>query len=230
MFAVNHAATALLLKRRYRDAPLVWLLISVQALEILWVLFNAIGVERTTTDENVAFVGNIHLSYMPYSHSVFAAILIAGASWGLVRLAFRSSRIAVAIGIGVLSHIVLDLVTHAPDIAIVPWSDVKVGLGLYSTLPLLAFFLELAYGVACWWVFGGSRGLLAVIVVFTLANLTLFVPDLVGVEGQLAGRPLGIVGLVAVQIVVTLVLVGWLARRQLAVRSARRSTIASAST
>lgn len=211
MFAVNHAATALLLKKRWTDAPLLLLLLSVQALEMLWVVLNALGVERTTTEARVRFVGDIHLSHMPYSHSLLGAVAIALVAWLLARRAHGSS-IALAIGLGVVSHIVLDLVTHAPDIAVAPWSDTKLGLGLYSLSPSVAFFVEFAYGVACWWLFHGSGALLAVIVAFNLANVSMFVPQIPGIERLLAGQPGWIVTLVAVQILVTLALVGWLAQ------------------
>lgn len=228
MFAVNHAATALLLKKRWPDAPLLWLLLSVQVLEIGWVALNAFGVEQTTTEDRVRFVGDIHLSHMPYSHSLLAALVIAAAAWGLARFVFTSSGIALAIGIGVLSHIVLDLLTHAPDIAILPWSDVKIGLGLYAVSPLVAFFIELAYGVACWWIFRGSLALLTVIVLFNLANVTMFVPELAGIEALLAGRPEWIIALIAVQIAVTLALVGWLASRQTAATRQTRDATGAA--
>jgi len=48
MFAIDHAATALLLKRRYPSVPIAPLLIAVQAMEIAWVVLNYVGVERTT--------------------------------------------------------------------------------------------------------------------------------------------------------------------------------------
>ena len=40
MFAVDHAAAALLLKRRYPSVPMTPLLISVQAMELMWVGLN----------------------------------------------------------------------------------------------------------------------------------------------------------------------------------------------
>ena len=55
----------------------------------------------------------------------------------------------------------------------------------------------------------------------------MFVPELPGIEGLLAGRPGWIVALVAVQIAVTLALVGWLASRQLIVREERRTARAT---
>ena len=50
MFAINHAATALLVKRKFPEAPTVWLLISVQLMELFWVIFNYFGLEKTTTE------------------------------------------------------------------------------------------------------------------------------------------------------------------------------------
>lgn len=45
MFAINHAATALVLARRYPRVPMPALLASVQLAELAWVIFNFAGVE-----------------------------------------------------------------------------------------------------------------------------------------------------------------------------------------
>jgi len=66
MFAVDHAATALLIKRRFPSVPLTPLLVSVQAMELAWVGLNYLGVERTTTEATVRSVSDIHLAYMPF--------------------------------------------------------------------------------------------------------------------------------------------------------------------
>ena len=209
MFAINHAATALLIKRRFPDQPIAPLLISVQLMEILWVGLNLAGVERTTTEPTVRSVADIHLAFMPYSHSVASAIVLAALAWGVASLGFRRPRLGVAVGLGVLSHLVLDLVTHARDIALAPGLDgVKLGLGLYSAFPIGAFVLELIYGALCWWVSRGGGALLAVILLFNVANLSLLSPAVPGPESLLANRPTAIVLVILAQIVVTLVLVG----------------------
>src|SRR5256712_13727497 len=77
MFAVDHAATALLIKRRYPSVSMVPLLVSVQGTELAWVGLNYLGVERTTTEPAVRSVADIHLSYMPFSHSVATAVAAA---------------------------------------------------------------------------------------------------------------------------------------------------------
>lgn len=84
----------------------------------------------------------------------------------------------------------------------------KFGLGLYGTVPLLAFVIEIIFGAFCWWVYRGRKALLAVIVVFNLGNLSMLSSAVPGPEELLAGRPMLIVTVIAAQIVVTLILVG----------------------
>ncbi len=50
---------------------MVWILIAVQLIEVLWVVLNFLGIEKTVTETTVRYVGDIHLSYMPFSHSLF---------------------------------------------------------------------------------------------------------------------------------------------------------------
>jgi hypothetical protein len=214
MFAVDHAATALLIKRRYPFVPMTPLLFSVQAMELAWVGFNYAGIERTTTEPVVRSVADIYLAYMPFSHSVASGVGAALLAWLVVEKGLGCPWLGRAIGIGIASHLVLDLVTHAPDIAWWPGSSwTPIGLGLYNRAPMWGFALELAYGVLCWWVFRGRGALLAVIVLGNLANLSMFSAAIPGPEEYLAGRPLMVVTLVFIQIVVMLILVGVLAAR-----------------
>jgi hypothetical protein len=209
MFAINHAATALLFKRRYATVPLVPLLLAVQAMEFAWVLLNYVGVEQTTTESEVRYIGDIHLAYMPYSHSVLtvlvAVILVCSVGAGAGR-----ARLGAILGVAILSHLVLDVVTHNGDIALGPFpSTPKYGTFLYGRQPLLAFLFELGYGVLCWRVFRGGWALLAIIVGFNLANMSLFFPAIPGPEDAMAGRPMILVTVIFVQIVVTLWAVWW---------------------
>ena len=212
MFAINHAATALIIKKRYPKAPLVLLLLSVQFVEILWVLLNFLGIEHTSTDAVVNSVSEIHLEYMPYSHSLASSVMFALIAWFVVGKLHKHRTAAIAVAIGAFSHIVLDVLTHTRDISIIPFLlEQKVGIGLYA-VPLVAFFVETVYGLFCWWIFQGSKALLAIILAFNLANISFFSVALKGPEVLMANHPIWIVSAVAVQIVVTLVLVGLLAK------------------
>jgi len=212
MFAVDHAATALLVKRRYPSARLAPILVSVQAMELGWVALNYLGVERTTTDAVVHSVADIHLAYMPYSHSVGTAIGAAVLAWRLLEKGFGRAALGRAVGIGIVSHLILDLATHGRDIVLWPGlSTPRLGLGLYEAAPVAAFVVEFIYGIVCWYVYRGGLGLLTLICLGNLANLSFLSPAIPGPEEYLAGRPLLLVTVIFVQIVVTLVLVGMLA-------------------
>ena len=76
MFAINHAATGLIVKKIFPGVPMPMILGSVQLIEILWVALNFAGVERTTTEDRVESVSDVHLAHMPYSHSVVSTVAL----------------------------------------------------------------------------------------------------------------------------------------------------------
>lgn len=213
MFAINHAATALVIKKRYPEAPLSLLLISVQCMELLWVGFNFVGIEYSTTEATVSSVLDVHLAHMPYSHSILSTMVVAGFAWLIIRKGLNKPAIAVATAVAIVSHLLLDVLTHGQDIALAPFTDMnKVGLGLYE-VPLAAFVVETLYGILCWSIYRGSRSLFAIIVGFNLANITFFSTAISGPEALLADNPVLLTSVVLVQIVLTLVLVGRFSNR-----------------
>jgi hypothetical protein len=208
MFAINHAATGLIIKKIFPGVPMPMILGSVQLIELLWVALNFAGVEKTTTEDRVQSVSDVHLAYMPYSHSVASTLALGVGAWAVAAVGFGAFDVGPALALGICSHIVLDLVSHASDIAITPIRDSrKLGVGLYER-PVVAFAFEMVYGVLCWWVYGGGAALFWIIVLFNLANGSFFIKAIPGPERLLAGKPKWIAGVVLMQIVVTAVLVG----------------------
>jgi hypothetical protein len=210
MFAINHAATGLIIKKIYPDVPMTLILVSVQLIEILWVVLNFLGVEKTTTEDRVQSVSDVHLEYMPFSHSVVSTAVLAAGAWMLLALGFKAVDIGIAVALGICSHLVLDLISHARDIVIAPFlNSRKYGLGLYEK-PAVAFVFETIYGIFCWWVYGGSTALFWIIVVFNVANASVFIKTMPGPERFMAHRPFWIATIIALQIIVTAVFVGLL--------------------
>ena len=117
MFAINHASSALLFKKHLNgEISFVWILLAVQFIELVWIILNWLGVERVTTENEVHYVGDIHLSYMPYSHSILSSailVIVAGTVFWLWK---KSVRIAVIVMLACSSHIILDIVTHSNDL------------------------------------------------------------------------------------------------------------------
>lgn len=214
MQAINHIATALIVKRAVPSAPLLGLMVATEAVEFLWVGLNVIGVERTSVTEPGNSVVDVHLEYMPFSHSVLTNVVLA-AIVGLLVFRFskrHSGAVAIAMSAAVLSHIVLDLLTHAADIPLAPgWDAVKYGTGLTSNWPLVALAAETFWGLACWKVYGGSRALLVTFLAFAAISVPSYLPG-VGAVMSAESFPL----LILFQICVTILLVWIFARRRAA--------------
>ena len=210
MFAINHAATALIIKKKFPAARMFWLLISVQLVEFLWVIFNFFGIEHTSTNAEVTYLGDIHLYSLKFSHSVLASVILGIISYFAIRYLVREKSLALPFSLGVMSHIILDLLTHAKDIPITFFpGSMKLGSQLYTLHPYIAFAVELSYGVFCWYYFKGSKPLLLIILLFNIANFTTFSPDIIGLEKYFANNPIFLVSVIALQIIVTLTLVGF---------------------
>jgi hypothetical protein len=214
MFAINHAATALVIKRKFPAARMFWLLISVQFIEFLWVIFNLIGIEGTSTSKEVTYIGDIHLHSLEFSHSVLASLLLALVTYLVIRYLIREKALALPFSLGVMSHIVLDLLTHAKDVPLTFFpGSMKLGSQLYPLHPYIAFSVEILYGVFCWYYFKGSKPLLLIILLFNIANFTTFSPDIIGVEKYFTNNPVLLVSVIGLQIILTLVLVGYYSKK-----------------
>ena len=197
MYAIAHASTALILKKRFPDAAVWPLLISVQAVELLWVIFVYAGIEHVVYTRD-----SVHLAFLPYSHSIGTGLLVGAACWAAIRFGGGKSQLALAVALGVISHIVLDFIHHEPDIALLPLaSSPRFGLGLV-THPGADLIVEIIYGAVCWYLFKGSAALLAAIVVFNLFNIPTMFPR-PGTGAMLAQHPAILPTVILIEIVAT---------------------------
>ena len=212
MNAINHAATALAIHKRWPGVPIWPVLVSVQAVEVLWVVLNLLGVERTEVGPAFASMRDVHLVHMPYSHSLATTALLAAAVWWCFAKRLRKPQWGVALAVGVFSHTVLDVLVHAPDMAIAPGiASPKLGTGLYD-IPMVALLVETLYGVWCWRRFEGSKALLAVILAFNVGALSFYSPDIPGPELFIAGHPLLFAGFIGAHIAMGWVAIWYFAR------------------
>jgi membrane-bound metal-dependent hydrolase YbcI (DUF457 family) len=141
---VGHFGPSYAVKALRPAIPLWQLFIAVQFVDVIWAVLVLLGVEKVRIVPGVTASNPLDLYYMPYTHSLVAAIfwsVAAGAVvWRLTRVANRSA--AVWNGAAVFSHWVLDLVVHRPDLPLYG-NAMKVGLGLWN-YPVLALSLEAA--------------------------------------------------------------------------------------
>jgi len=187
------------------------LLIAVQFVELLWILFTYLGIEHSQITANA-----VHLDFLPYSHSVGTAVLLALLAWGFGKSG-RRTYVGGAIAVGVLSHVVLDIIQHEPNIALLPiqWGP-RFGLNLQG-YPPLDFLVELAFCIFCWAIFRGNRALLIGIVVFNLIDIPLMFPRAGSFAPLMDHRNL-LPTLILIQVVASWLVVWWFGRETLPTR------------
>ncbi|MBI3766373.1 MAG: hypothetical protein HY277_07725 [Ignavibacteriales bacterium] len=131
---IGHYAVALASKKAAPRVSLGTLFLSVQLLDLLWPLFLLLGIEHVRIEPgNTAFTPLDFYDY-PISHSLFTVL---GWSLGfsvIYYFARHYQRGCWILGVGVLSHWVLDFITHRPDMPISPGVSVYVGLGLWDSV------------------------------------------------------------------------------------------------
>lgn len=112
------------------------LFLASQFIDLLWPVFLLLGLETVVIEPgNTAFTPLNFISY-PYSHSFIGVVFWSVLFGGVYFLVKKNMKGAVLLGFLVSSHWILDLITHRPDLPLTPWTDLKIGLGLWNYVTL----------------------------------------------------------------------------------------------
>ena len=121
-----------------RAAPVVSLgtfFMAAQFADLLWPTLVLLGIERVELQPGATVVTPLNFVSYPYSHSLLA-LAVWGLLFGGIYAAIRRSRLPVAITLALLvvSHWVLDYVTHRPDMPLTLNGPQRLGLGLWNSM------------------------------------------------------------------------------------------------
>jgi membrane-bound metal-dependent hydrolase YbcI (DUF457 family) len=132
---IGHIAVALSAKRLVPQVCLGTWVAAALFVDLLWPFFLLLGWERVEIDPgNTPFTPLAFVDY-PWTHSLAMALAWSGAFAAVHFAARRNTRAAAWLALAVFSHWILDWVSHRPDLALYPGSDVKLGLGLWYSVP-----------------------------------------------------------------------------------------------
>jgi membrane-bound metal-dependent hydrolase YbcI (DUF457 family) len=130
---IGHFAVGFAGKRVAPKASLQMLLFAALVADVLWPILVAAGVEKVRiAPGNTVFTPLEFISY-PWSHSLLMLCV-----WGLLlgllyRARTASARAGLVVGLLVVSHWVLDWISHRPDMPLYP-AGPNLGLGLWNSV------------------------------------------------------------------------------------------------
>ena len=131
---IGHFALGFAAKRAVPRVSLAALLLAAMFADVLWPVLVLLGIEQVRIVPGHTVVTPLEFVSYPWSHSL---LLLVG--WGVVigaayRGIFGGRRSFVVLAALVVSHWVLDWISHAPDMPIYPGGPV-FGLVLWNSRP-----------------------------------------------------------------------------------------------
>ncbi len=205
---IGHFALGYAAKKATPRTSLATLFLAAQLADILWPILLAVGLEHVDIVPAKKPIPLDFISY-PYSHSLLM-LVVWGALFAAVYFArSKSAQSAAIIFALVLSHWLLDWLTHVPDMPVWPGGP-KYGFGLWN-YPIPEMILELAMFAAGAWIYSRStrardwRGKLGFWVLVLLFIVSFFANQFGGAPPSV--KAIWITGIVGT--VVTLVLAWW---------------------
>ncbi len=150
---IGHFAPAMVAAAHPKAPGLGTLFVAGQLVDFGFFGLALLGIEKFRIVPGTTVMNPLDLYHMPYTHSLLGSGIWALAFGLLIWLVTRNRAGAVIGGLVVLSHWLLDLLVHAPDLTLAGTAP-KFGLGLWNypavTMPLeliltfgaLAFFVS----------------------------------------------------------------------------------------
>jgi LexA-binding, inner membrane-associated putative hydrolase len=130
---IGHFAVALAAKKVSPKTSLGTLILAAQLPDLLWPVFLLIGLEHAAIAPGATAVTPLAFLDYPFSHSLLADVgwgLVLAGGYAILRKNFRG---ACWLWLLVISHWVLDVISHQPDMPIWPGGGTLVGLGLWNS-------------------------------------------------------------------------------------------------
>jgi hypothetical protein len=132
---LGHFGLGFAAKKAAPDVSLGALFMACQFADLLWPTLVLLGLEQVEVQPGATRMTPLNFVRYPYSHSLLA-LAVWGALVGVVyRLATRSRTIAgVTLGLLVVSHWLLDVIAHRPDMPLTLGGPTRLGLGLWNSM------------------------------------------------------------------------------------------------
>ena len=126
------------------------LLLGAELVDLLWPTFLMLGVETVRVAPGITPVTPLDFTWYPWTHSLVMGAVWAGLFAALYAFFRRYPRGATVLAALVLSHWLLDVISHRPDMPIWPGGGPTIGLGLWYSLPATLVVEGLLFSLGIW--------------------------------------------------------------------------------
>lgn len=150
---IGHFGIGFGAKRASPGVSLGTLFLACQLADLVWPNLVLLGVERVEVQPGATAVTPLNFVSYPYSHSLLA-LCLWGTAFGAIFWSVRRQWPAgpVTVAFVVVSHWVLDALSHRPDMPLTFTGSCRVGLGLWNSVPgtVVVETLLFAAGIAAY--------------------------------------------------------------------------------
>jgi membrane-bound metal-dependent hydrolase YbcI (DUF457 family) len=131
---IGHFGAGFSAKAALRCVSLGTLFLAAQFIDLLWPTLLLLGVEQVRIVPGATAVTPLIFEDYPISHSLLA-VLAWSITLGVVYFRVqRNWKFALGLAALVLSHWLLDVLVHQPDLQLYPGASARLGLGLWSSV------------------------------------------------------------------------------------------------
>jgi hypothetical protein len=131
---VGHFAAGLIAKRAAPAVSLGTTILAALFADLLFCVFLLLGIEQVAIQPGITAVNPLDLVSIPFSHSLLMDVVWASALAAIYFWRRRDRHGAWVIFAAVLSHWLLDWVSHRPDMPLAPGVAPRFGLGLWHSV------------------------------------------------------------------------------------------------
>lgn len=199
---IGHYALAFAAKKAAPKANLGLLLLATSWIDMVWPVMLLLGWERVRIAPGATAYTPLVFESYPWTHSLLATALWGLAVGGAAYAWTRDRRTALAAGLLVVSHWVLDGISHAPDLPLWPGGP-RVGLGLWNSVAATVAVESamFAVGLALYLRATRARGPMGHVALWSLAGTFAF---------MYVGNSLGLAVPPSERVLALSALIGWL--------------------
>lgn len=129
---IGHFGVGLGAKKAAPKVSLGTLFLAAQFLDLLWPTFILLGWEHVRIEPGITVMNPLNFTDYPISHSLLMACVWGMALGFIYFFIHRDYKQGIILVLCVVSHWILDLLVHRPDLPLYPGNTMLVGFGLWN--------------------------------------------------------------------------------------------------